>query len=125
MCLGHAHALSGLVAGTAVGLYSAHLPLSGLARPSPPQLALLAGLVAGAAVLPDTAWPGSPRPRGWPSATAARPAGRPDFRLLPGSLAFTTGTWPELWVLDPALSGGLGYLLYRAVLLGVFKLPQS
>jgi len=49
------------------------------------------------------------------------PFSRYHFRLLPGSLAFTTGTWPELWVLDPALFGGLGYLIYRAILLGVIK----
>jgi membrane-bound metal-dependent hydrolase YbcI (DUF457 family) len=43
------------------------------------------------------------------------------YRLLPGSLAFTTGTWPELWVLDPGLVAGLGYLVYRAITAGVFK----
>ena len=42
---GHSHALSGLVTGAAAGLYVLHLPL--------PQTALLAGLTAGAAVLPD------------------------------------------------------------------------
>lgn len=51
MCLGHTHALSGVVAGTAVGLYMAHLPST--------QLVLFAGLTAGAAVLPDIDHPNS------------------------------------------------------------------
>src|SRR5215472_18774914 len=66
MCLGRTHALSGLVAGTAVGLYSAHLPLlaqqhaSRMPTPlSTPHLMILAGLTAGAAVMPDIDHPGS------------------------------------------------------------------
>lgn len=44
------------------------------------------------------------------------------FRLLPRPLAFTTGTKPELWLLDPALVAGLGLLVYRAVSTGVLTL---
>lgn len=44
------------------------------------------------------------------------------FRLLPRPLAFTTGTRPELWVLDPALTAGLGLLFYRAVQLGAIRI---
>ncbi len=44
------------------------------------------------------------------------------FRLLPRPLAFTTGTRPELWVLDPALAAGLGWLAYRAVASGAIKI---
>ena len=43
------------------------------------------------------------------------------YRLLPRPLAFTTGTRPELWVVDPALAAGLGLLFYRAVQLGVIR----
>ena len=43
------------------------------------------------------------------------------YRLLPRPLAFTTGTRPELWVLDPVLATGLGLLFYRAVQLGVLR----
>jgi len=43
--LGHSHSLSGAVAGTAAGVYLVHAP--------PAQTALLAGLTAGFAVLPD------------------------------------------------------------------------
>jgi membrane-bound metal-dependent hydrolase YbcI (DUF457 family) len=226
MCLGHTHALSGLVAGTAVGLYVTHLP--------GPQLMLFAGLTAGAAVLPDIDHPDSTMAHafgfltravawlvgtisgghrhlthavlGWAGLTVAaelavehrhRPLGavalglflaliiagalyaltvrghgadvlaiagtvammvtgtglalvatavgvgcathvagdllteegcplifpvsRYRFRLLPWPLAFTTGTWPELWVLNPALAGGLGFLLYRAVMARVLR----
>ena len=45
MCMGHTHALSGLVTGAAAGLYVLHLPPAGTIT--------LAGLTAGAAVLPD------------------------------------------------------------------------
>lgn len=227
MCLGHTHALSGLVAGTAVGLYVTHV--------SGPHLLLLAGLTAGAAVMPDIDHPDSTlahsfgfltrgvawligtvsgghrhlthavagvagfavlaelavvhrhRPLGAVGlalflaliiagalyALAVRghgadvlaiagaiamvvtgtglslvatavgvgclthvvgdlltdegcpllyPASRYRFRLLPEPLAFTTGTWPEFWVLDPALAGGLGFLLYRAITAGVLHL---
>ena len=224
MCLGHTHALSGLVAGTAVGLYVTHVTGS--------HLMLLAGLTAGAAVLPDMDHPDSTlaysfgfltksvawlvgsisgghrhlthavagvagftvlaelavahrhRPLGAVGlavflaliiagalyALAVRghgadvlaivgaiamlvtrtglslagtavgvgclthvagdlltdegcpllyPVSQYRFRLLPEPLAFTSGTWPEFWVLDPALAGGLGFLLYRAVTAGV------
>jgi membrane-bound metal-dependent hydrolase YbcI (DUF457 family) len=42
-------------------------------------------------------------------------------RLLPRPLTFTTGTKPELWVLDPALVAGFGFLVYRAIETGVIK----
>lgn len=45
MCTGHTHALAGAVAGGSAGLLALHLPLT--------QTALLAGLSAGAGVLPD------------------------------------------------------------------------
>jgi len=238
VCLGHTHALSGLVTGTAVGLYVASPPLTHLARFSPEELVVFAGLTAGAAVLPDIDHPDSSlahcfgfltrafatvigtisgghrhlthavlgvagftalawlavRHRGDLAgeiglalflaliiagglyAIAVRghgadalaiagavaltvsgtglalvalavglgcvthvagdmltcegcpllfPFSRYHFRLLPGALAFTTGTWPELWVLDPALLGGLGYLAYQSVTTGVFKLPAG
>ena len=51
MCLGHTHALSGAVTGSAASIYVLHLPL--------PQAALMAGLTAGAAVLPDIDHPSS------------------------------------------------------------------
>lgn len=227
MCLGHTHALSGLVTGAAVGLYATHLP--------PPQLAIFVGLTAGAAVLPDIDHPNSSlahsfgfltRGFAWligtisgghrhlthavlgvagftalawegvrhrhdtggkiglavllaliiasglyalsvnghgadvlaiagaiamvaTSTGLARvamavglgcathvvgdmlteegcpllyPFSKYHFRLLPGPFAFTTGTRPELWVLDPALVAGLGYLIYQAFLLKVFKM---
>lgn len=220
MCLGHTHALSGLVAGTAVGLYVTHQ--------RPGHLVLFAGLTAGAAVLPDIDHPSSSLARSFgfltrtfawlvgrvsgghrhlthavigvagfaglarlavgyrketagaiglgvllaliiagglyamrvtghgadilafagaialvvsgagltlvPSAVLVGcavhvagdmltdegcpllyPLSRYRFRLLPEPLAFTTGTRPELWVLDPALVVGLGLLLYRAL----------
>jgi len=51
MCLGHTHALSGAVAGLAVGLFVKHMPEA--------QLTILTGLTAGAAVLPDIDHPNS------------------------------------------------------------------
>ncbi|HET9896640.1 MAG TPA: metal-dependent hydrolase [Streptosporangiaceae bacterium] len=227
MCLGHTHALSGIVSGLAVGLYATHLPA--------PALALFTGLTAGAAVLPDIDHPNSSlahcfgfltKACAWLIGTLSGGhrhlthailgvggfAGlawlavkfRPDiagkaglvvflslliasglyalgvhghladafavagaialtlsgiglshlalavligcathvagdmltdegcpllfpfsghhFRLLPKPIAFTTGTKPELWVLDPALFGGLGLLLYRAFSQGVITL---
>jgi membrane-bound metal-dependent hydrolase YbcI (DUF457 family) len=48
---GHTHAISGAVTGTAASLYVLHLP--------PPQALLMAGLTAGAAVLPDLDHPDS------------------------------------------------------------------
>jgi membrane-bound metal-dependent hydrolase YbcI (DUF457 family) len=226
MCLGHTHALSGAVAGTAVGLFVTHLPL--------PHLALFAGLTAGAAVLPDVDHPNSSLAHcfgfltksfawlvgkisgghrhlthailgvagfyglAWLAvkyrhdvggqiglaiflaliiasglyalavtghgadvlaiaaaialvvtgtglalvalATALGCAthvagymltdeGCPLFfpfsdnhqRLLPRPLTFTTGTRPELWVLDPMLLAAFGALVYRAIELGVVK----
>jgi len=239
MCLGHTHALSGLVTGTAVGLFVTHPPLTHLAHFRPAQLALFAGLTGGAAVLPDIDHPDSSLARSfgfltkgfaWLIGTISGghrhlthavlgvagftglawlavkyrsdiggeiglalflaliiagglyamqvhghgadvlaiagaialtvtgtglglvalavglgcathvvgdmltyegcpllyPFSEYHFRLLPGALAFTTGTWPELWVLDPGLLGGLGYLIYRAFAMGVFtvKLPR-
>lgn len=50
------------------------------------------------------------------------PLSKKHFHLLSESLAFTTGTRPELWLLDPALTVGLGFLLYRAYQLGVIKI---
>jgi membrane-bound metal-dependent hydrolase YbcI (DUF457 family) len=237
MCLGHTHALSGLVTGTAVGLYASHVRLGhvGLGHLSPGHLAVFAGLTAGAAVLPDIDHPDSSLARsfgfltrgfawlvgkisgghrhlthailgiagftvlawlavkfrhdiGGKIALAAflaliiagalyalavhghgadvlaiagaiaivitgyglshvaiavclgcithvlgdmltlqgcpllYPVSNWHFRLLPKPLAFTTGTWPELWVLDPALAASLGLLIYRAVSMGVIKL---
>ncbi|HVB41610.1 MAG TPA: metal-dependent hydrolase [Streptosporangiaceae bacterium] len=243
MCLGHTHALSGLVTGLAAGLYGAHalgpsaIHLAGLpAAPLPPaQLALFTGLTAGAAVLPDIDHPNSSLAHSFGFLTkgfawlvgrisgghrhlthavlgvagftglawlAVRyrqdvggkiglavllaliiasglyalrvdghgadllailgaiemtltgtglplvalavlvgsathvvgdmltdqgcpllyPFSEYHFRLLPDPLAFTTGTRPELWILDPALVGGLGYLIYRAALLGGIKI---
>lgn len=229
MCLGHTHALSGLVTGAAVGLYATHL--------SAPQLALFTGLTAGAAVLPDIDHPNSSLAHCFGFLTKAfawligkisgghrhlthaflgiggfaglawlavkfRPdlagkiglviflslliasglyalgvhghladalaivaavaltlsgiglahlalavllgcathvagdmltdAGCPlffpfsehHFRLLPKPLAFTTGTRPELWVLDPALFAGLGLILYRAFTTGVLAFTR-
>ena len=238
MCLGPTHALSGLVTGTAVGLYVTDPPLTHLGHFSPKELVIFAGLTGGAAVLPDIDHPDSSlahcfgfltravatvvgavsgghrhlthavlgvaaftglawlavRYRGDLAgeiglalflalilagglyAMAVRghgadalavagaialtvtgtglglvalavglgcathvvgdmltdqgcpllfPFSRYHFRLLPGPLAFTTGTRPELWLLDPALLGGLGYLAYQSVALGVFKLPAG
>jgi membrane-bound metal-dependent hydrolase YbcI (DUF457 family) len=235
MCLGHTHALSGLVTGTAVGLFVTHPPLTHFTHLAPAQLALFAGLTAGAAVLPDIDHPDSSlahcfgfltKTFAWLIGTISGghrhlthaimgvagftalawlavkyrgeiggkiglaiflalilagglyalqvhghgadaiavagavaltltgtglgmvalavglgcathvvgdmltdegcpllyPFSSHHFRLLPGPLTFTTGTWPELWVLDPALFAGLGYLVYRAILMGVFKI---
>lgn len=236
MCLGHTHALSGLVTGAAVGLYASHVRLEhvGLGHLSPGHLAVFTGLTAGAAVLPDIDHPKSSLARSFGFLTTGFAwlvgkisgghrhlthsilgiAGftllawlavkiRHDiggkiilaaflsliiagalyaltvhghgadvlaiagaialvitgyglslfaiavclgcithvlgdmltiegcpllypvewrFRLLPKPLAFTTGTWPELWVLDPALLASLGWLVYRAVSMGVIKL---
>jgi membrane-bound metal-dependent hydrolase YbcI (DUF457 family) len=235
MCLGHTHALSGLVTGLAVGLYATHLPLTHITSLPPSQLAIFVGLTGGAAVLPDIDHPDSSLAHcfgfltrafawliGWISGghrhlthailgvagftglawLAVRhrgtlggeiglalflsliiagglyamrvhghgadvlaiagaialtvtgaglalvalaiglgcathvigdmltdqgcpllfPFSRYHFRMLPGPLAFTTGTRPELWLLDPALLGGLGYLVYRALVSGVLKI---
>jgi membrane-bound metal-dependent hydrolase YbcI (DUF457 family) len=226
MCLGRTHALSGAVAGLAVGLYVTHPPAV--------QLALFAGLTAGAAVLPDIDHPDSTLAhcfgfltKGFASlvgkisgghrhlthailgvagftalawlavryrhdiggqaglvillsliiasglyafglrghfgnviAIAAAiamvvtgtglasvaiavgvgcathvigdmlteqgcplfyPLSKLHVRLLPRPLAFTTGTRPELWLLNPALAIGLGLLFYRAVQFGVIR----
>jgi membrane-bound metal-dependent hydrolase YbcI (DUF457 family) len=237
MCLGHTHALSGLVTGTAVGLYATHVRLehTGIGHLSPGHLAVFVGLTAGAAVLPDIDHPNSSMAHtfgfltkgfawlvgkisgghrhlthailgiagftvlawlavkyrhdiggkialglflaliiasalyalsvhghgadvlaiagalvmvftGYGLALVAiavclgcithvlgdmltiegcpllYPVSEFHFRLLPKPLAFTTGTWPELWVLDPALFVALGWLIYRAVVMGVIKL---
>jgi membrane-bound metal-dependent hydrolase YbcI (DUF457 family) len=50
------------------------------------------------------------------------PLSNKHYHLLSQRLSFTTGTRPELWLLDPALTAGLGLLLYRAYELGVIKL---
>ena len=44
------------------------------------------------------------------------------FHLISRRLSFTTGTFPELWVLDPALAVGFAALVYRAYELGVVKI---
>jgi len=44
------------------------------------------------------------------------------YHLLSERLSFTTGTRPELWLLDPALAAGFGLLLYRAIELGAIKI---
>ncbi len=44
------------------------------------------------------------------------------FHLLSERLSFTTGTRPELWLLDPALTVGFAALVYRAYELGVVKI---
>ncbi len=227
MCLGHTHALSGAVVGTAVGLYVTHLSM--------PHLALFAGLAAGGAVLPDIDHPNSSLAhcfgfltKGFAWLVGKISGGhrhlthailgvagfwglawlavkfRPDLagqigltiflsliiasglyalavtghgadvlaiaaaitlvvtgtglglvafatvlgcathvagdmltdegcplffpfsdshqRLLPRPLAFTTGTRPELWVLDPALLVGFGFLVYRVIEVGMVKI---
>ncbi|HET7018150.1 MAG TPA: metal-dependent hydrolase [Streptosporangiaceae bacterium] len=226
MCLGHTHALSGAVAGLAVGLFVKHMPES--------QLAIFTGLTAGAAVLPDIDHPNSSLAHcfgfftkavawligrisgghrhlthaifgvagftilawlavkyrhelagriglgiflvliiasglyafgirghaadvlaivgaillvgntiGLPLIALAVgvgcathvvgdmltdegcpllfPLSSKHFHLLSERLSFTTGTRPELWVLDPALAVGFAALLYRAYELGVIK----
>jgi membrane-bound metal-dependent hydrolase YbcI (DUF457 family) len=227
MCLGHTHALSGAVAGLAVGLFVKHMPEA--------QLVILTGLTAGAAVLPDIDHPNSSlahcfgfftkavawligrisgghrhlthailgvagftilawlsvkyRPdvagkvglilflsliiasgiyafgiRGhaadliaialalWMVATTTGlalvalavgvgcathvvgdmltdegcpllfPFSTKHYHLISRRLSFTTGTFPELWVLDPALAVGFAALIYRAYQLGVIKI---
>ncbi len=47
------------------------------------------------------------------------------FRLLPGPLAFTTGTGPEVWVVGPVLAAGLCLLFYQAFQLGVISVKLS
>jgi membrane-bound metal-dependent hydrolase YbcI (DUF457 family) len=44
------------------------------------------------------------------------------FHALSERLSFTTGTRPELWLLDPALAVGFAALVYRAYELGVVKI---
>jgi membrane-bound metal-dependent hydrolase YbcI (DUF457 family) len=236
MCLGHTHALSGLVSGAAVGLYAEHVKLGhvSIGHLTPGHLALFTGLTAGAAVLPDIDHPKSTLARsfGFLSRGVAYLVGKISgghrhlthsvigiggftvlawlavrfrhdiggrialafflaliiagalyalsvrghgadvlaiggaiamaitgfglsfvafavalgcathvvgdmltiegcpllypasfrFRLLPKPLAFTTGTWPELYVLVPALFAALGWLIYRAFSLGLYKL---
>lgn len=235
MCLGHTHAISGLVTGLVVGVYGTHVFGLGGAHLPPGQLAMFTGLAAGAAVLPDIDHPNSSLAHSFGFLTkgfawligkisgghrhlthailgiagftvlawvAVRyrhdlagkiglgvflaliiasglyalqvsghgadvlaiagalviaitgfglalvavavfvgcathvagdmlteegcpllyPFSGYHFRLLPQPLAFTTGTWPELWVLNPALVAGLGLLIYRAVAAGVIKL---
>ena len=91
--LGHSHALSGAVAGVATGILL-HLPV--------PQVAALAGFTAGMALLPDLDKCGSS-----PARCLGFPVFRHRFHLLPEPLAFTTGTRPELLIVDPLLSGAL------------------
>ena len=45
----------------------------------------------------------------------AWPATMREFHLLPRSLRFTTGTWPEHLIVTPLLLAALGYLLWRDV----------
>jgi membrane-bound metal-dependent hydrolase YbcI (DUF457 family) len=63
MCMGRTHAISGLVTGTTAGLYVLHLPLTGTVA--------LAGLTAGAAVLPDLDHPKATLARSFGFLTAA------------------------------------------------------
>ena len=58
-----------------------HLPI--------PQIGALAGFTAGMALLPDL------------------DKSRHRFHLLPEPFAFTTGTLPELLIIDPMLSGAV------------------
>jgi len=44
----------------------------------------------------------------------AWPLSQAHFRLLPGPLAFTTGTRPETWVVAPGLMVALGWLCWHA-----------
>jgi len=44
----------------------------------------------------------------------AYPMAKHRYHVLPGPLAFTTGTWPELMVVDPLLTVGLAVLAIRA-----------
>lgn len=237
MCLGHTHALSGLVTGAAVGLFATHVRIGhiGIGHLTPGHLAIFVGLTAGAAVLPDIDHPNSSLAHAFGFLTGSfawlvgkisgghrhlthailgvagftvlawlavkfrhdiggkialalflalifagglyalsvhghgadvlaiagaivmvltgfalslvaiavclgcvthvlgdmlteegcpllYPLSEWHLRLLPRPLAFTTGTKPELWVLDPALFAGLGWLIYRAVTLGVIKI---
>jgi membrane-bound metal-dependent hydrolase YbcI (DUF457 family) len=107
--LGHSHALSGGVVGLAAGIFL-HLPI--------PQTAALAGCTASMALLPDLDKCGSSPARslGFVSEAVAWVFGRisgghrhatHSFHLLPEPLAFTTGTLPELLIIDPILSGAL------------------
>lgn len=41
------------------------------------------------------------------------PATMREYHLLPPGLRFTTGHWPETWVVTPLLLAALGLLLYR------------
>ena len=88
LMLGHSHALSGAVTGLAAGLF---LQLSF------PQTAALAGFTAGMALLPDLDKCGS---------SPARCLG-----FLSEPLASTTGTRPELLVVDPLLTAALVVLV--------------
>jgi len=86
--LGRDHALSGAVTGTAASLYVLHLPL--------PQTLLMAGLTAGAAVLPDI---------DHPSSTLAR-----SFGFLTHSFAWLAGR----------ISGGHRHGTHTLIGTGVF-----
>lgn len=238
MCLGHTHAVSGLVTGSAVGLYAPALRLGhvtlGPGHLTPGHLVLFVGLTSGAAVLPDLDHPNSTLARsfGFLSHGFARlvgkvsgghrhlthailgvagftalawlavkyrhdiggkiglgvflalivagalyaisveghgadalaiaaavvmidtgfglslvalavgvgcsthvlgdmlteegcpllyPLSRWRFRLLPRPLAFTTGTRPEFWILNPLLAVSLGWLIYLGASMGVIK----
>lgn len=112
--MGHSHALSGAVTGTAASLYVLHLPL--------PGTLLLAGLTAGAAVLPDIDHPSSTLARSFGFLTRA-------FAWLAGKISggHRHGTHSILGV---AVLAGLAWLAvaYRhdtagRIALGAFLAP--
>jgi membrane-bound metal-dependent hydrolase YbcI (DUF457 family) len=112
MCLGHTHALSGAVTGSAASIYVLHLPL--------PQAALMAGLTAGAAVLPDIDHPNSTLARSFGFAThsfawlVGKVSGghRHGTHTLIGVAVFTVLAWLAVqYRHDTAGRIGLGVLL--------------
>jgi hypothetical protein len=109
---GHTHALSGAVTGAAAGIYVLHLPL--------PATLLLAGLTAGAAVLPDADHPSSTLARSFGFLTRAfawtvgRVSGghRHGTHSLAGIAVFTGLAWLAVhYRHDDAGRSGLGAVL--------------
>ena len=100
MCMGHTHALSGLVTGAAAGLYVLHLPPWGTVA--------LAGLTAGAAVLPDIDHPDATLAHCFGFLTTA-------FAWLVGKIA-GGHRWGTHSILGVAVFTGLAWLAvhYRA-----------